>query len=202
MLATKSTSKQKLTTLALRETILTTCSSLPHNHQRKSKSPEMSCHCLLQNSARWSQLDLIASTIFSTIARTYLTVAAWLCQQWHLLTAATVACSRAAHPWLKPQHCQQQHLLTTATTACSQAAHHCLKLQHCQQQHLLTTAIATCSRAAHPCLKLQHCQQWHLLTTAIAPCSAAALPWLKLQHCLQRHLLAAATAACSHTAHC
>ena len=176
MLATKSTSKQNMTIHQSRETILTTCSSLQHKNQRKSMYLEMSCHCLLQNSASWSQLDLIASKIFSTIARTYLTVAAWLCQQQHLLTTATAEYSAAALPWLK--------------------------LQHCLQQHLLTAAIATCSMAAHHCLKLQHCQQWHLLTTAIAPCSAAALPWLKLQHCLQRHLLAAATAACSHTAHC
>ena len=101
MLVTKYTSKQKLTTQALWETILITCRSLPHNHQRKSMYLEMSCHCLLQNSARWSQLDLIASTIFSAIARTYLIVVAWLCQQLHLLTTATVACSTAAHPWHK-----------------------------------------------------------------------------------------------------
>ena len=201
MPATKSTSKQKLTIHQSRETILTTCSSLPHNHQRKSKSPEMSCHCLLQNSASWSQLDLIASTIFSAIAITYLIVAAWLCLQLHLLTTATVACSTAAHPWLNLQNCLQLHLQTSATTACSMAAHPWHKLQNCLQLHLQTAVTAACSMAAYPWLKLQNCQQLHLLTTATTACSSSALYWLNLQHCLQLRLLTTAIATCSTAAH-
>ena len=88
--------RQKMTTLALWEMHLTTCSSQQLKPQRKSKSLEISCHCLLRNSARWSLLDLIASTGFSIIARTYLTVAAWLCLQQHLLTTATATCLTAA----------------------------------------------------------------------------------------------------------
>ena len=96
MQATRYISRQKLTTLAFQEPHLTICSSRLHKLQRKSTSLEMSCHCLLQNLASWNQLDLIASTNFSTPARTYMTAVAWLCQQQHLLTAATPACSRAA----------------------------------------------------------------------------------------------------------
>ena len=114
--------KQKMTTHLLLEPIITTCSSQQLKLQRKWMSLEMSCHCLLQNSARWSQLDLTASSRFSIIARTYLTVAAWLCLQLHLLTTATPTCSTAAHPWCKPQHCLQQRLLEAATATCSQTA--------------------------------------------------------------------------------
>ena len=200
-------SRQKLTTQLLLETNITTCSSLLHNQQRKSMSLEMLCRCLHQNSARWDQLILIASTGFSPNVRTYLTAVEWPYQQHSLLTTATTTCSLAALPWqlllsYQPQHlpttatttcslnvpvchklqpCQQQHLLTAATQLCSPTAYHWQLLLSYQPQYLLTAAIATCSLTVPVCHKLQPCQQHSLLTTATHTCSRAALPWLKLQ---------------------